>query len=169
MQGFIYLIRAIGTDRYKIESARSESAIASRIEDYNKLNSLYPIELIHSVPVLETSCCISIQIAISDFRDKTGWFELPDDVAELVLDEMDNYSPKLAPMDKTAEAVAGAIVSPINLVMRGYEYLVFNANPQHLFAVICFVVALILLARPFTDFSQSTDSQREPIREELMN
>jgi hypothetical protein len=169
MQGFIYLVRATGTNKYKVGSAVSESAIALEIDRYNKSNSLYPMQLVHTAPVLETNCYLSIQIAIHDFRDRTGWFELPDDVVNLVIEEMDKYSPKLAPIDKTAEAVAGAIASPFDFIMRGYEILVLNTNPQHLFAVICVAVALILLARPFTDFSQQNDSQKEPIKEELNN
>ncbi len=102
MQGYIYLVRAKGTSRYKIETASSREEMTKKIERYNSINSLYPLELIYDCPTLETSNYVSIQIAISNFRTGDGWYDLGDsNIVNQVIDLMAQYSPSEPPVESS--------------------------------------------------------------------
>lgn len=72
--GFVYLLRAIGTPRFKIGLSNRVELRASTIARQNS----YPVEIVHVIPVSNTKKLEALlHRRYADYRVHGEWFELP--------------------------------------------------------------------------------------------
>lgn len=91
-KGHIYLIRAQGTNRYKI-GLTSEGRLVNRFEELNSSQSAYPLEMIHAIDVADRfDAEKALHRAFKQHRKYGEWFELGNREVKIVTSEMNSLS-----------------------------------------------------------------------------